>query len=155
MDSDIAGGCVSESRELAEKCQQSAYISISTLPRTIWAKPPKCSRTLIVGTMEALKAEVAAKRKALQDDTGRPTKYMRRGDIERLQEEQQVKEAKEREDATRREAEAEAEAQAVAAKASIVSLDYSIEDIHVLIRKWRAGPFTVVYELATSNNISA
>lgn len=103
--------------------------------------------------MEALKAEVAAKRKALQDDTGRPTKYMRRGDIERLQEEQQVKEAKEREEATRREA--EAEAQAVAAKASIVSLDYTIEDIHVLIRKWRAGPFTVVYELATSNNISA
>jgi pre-mRNA-splicing factor 18 len=71
--------------------------------------------------MEALKAEVAAKRKALQDDTTRPTKYMRRGDIERLQkEEEQLKEAKEREEAARREA--EAEAKAIAAKASIVSL---------------------------------
>jgi hypothetical protein len=42
--------------------------------------------------MDALKAEVAAKRKAIQDDpivASRPTKYMRRGDIERLKQEQE------------------------------------------------------------------
>ena len=41
--------------------------------------------------MDALKAEIAAKRKALQNDQSandRPAKYMRRGDIERLKEEQ-------------------------------------------------------------------
>lgn len=41
--------------------------------------------------MDALKAELALKRKALKDDpvTARPTKYMRRGDVERLKEEQE------------------------------------------------------------------
>ena len=42
--------------------------------------------------MQALKAEIAAKRKAIQDNSAnRPTKYMRRGDIERLQMEQEMK----------------------------------------------------------------
>ncbi|TFK70297.1 Prp18-domain-containing protein [Pluteus cervinus] len=44
--------------------------------------------------MDTLKAEIAAKRKVLQDDTTtnpRPSKYMRRGDIERLKEEQEAK----------------------------------------------------------------
>lgn len=42
--------------------------------------------------MDALKAELALKRKALKDDpilASKPTKYMRRGDIERLKEEQE------------------------------------------------------------------
>lgn len=46
-------------------------------------------------TMDALKAEIASKRKAIQDDplvSARPTKYMRRGDIEKLKEEQELKE---------------------------------------------------------------
>lgn len=40
--------------------------------------------------MDALKAEIASKRKALQDEisTLRPTKYMRRADIERMKEEE-------------------------------------------------------------------
>lgn len=41
--------------------------------------------------MDALKAEIALKRKNLSETSavgGRPTKYMRRGDIERLKEEQ-------------------------------------------------------------------
>ncbi|PPQ73180.1 hypothetical protein CVT26_014779 [Gymnopilus dilepis] len=49
--------------------------------------------------MDALKAEIATKRKALQDDpllAGRPTKYMRRGEIERLREEQEQKERAEK-----------------------------------------------------------
>ena len=42
-------------------------------------------------TMEALKAEIASKRKAIQDDPiDRPSKYMKRGDLERLREEQEL-----------------------------------------------------------------
>lgn len=52
--------------------------------------------------MEFLKAEIAQKRKALQEETSnapRPNKYMRRGELEKLKEEQERKEreAKERE----------------------------------------------------------
>ena len=51
-------------------------------------------------SMDALKAEIASKRKALQDEpsTSRRTKYMRRGDVERRKEEEELKakEAKER-----------------------------------------------------------
>ena len=64
--------------------------------------------------MDALKAEIALKRKSLQElplGDGRPTKYMRRGDIERLKEEQErkakeEKEAKKREEARKKEKEA-------------------------------------------------
>lgn len=62
--------------------------------------------------MEALKAEIALKRKTLEIPAvdGRPTKYMRKGDIERLKEEQErkareEKEAKEREKKEKEEAE--------------------------------------------------
>ncbi|KAK0469972.1 Prp18 domain-containing protein [Desarmillaria tabescens] len=71
--------------------------------------------------MDALKAEIASKRKALEGGSSeRPTKYMRRGDLERLKEEQERKEREEaeaKEQATREEAEAKAAA-AKAAKAS-------------------------------------
>jgi pre-mRNA-splicing factor 18 len=56
--------------------------------------------------MDALKAEIASKRKALENVPPRPTKYMRRGDIERMKEEE---EQKAREEAAKK---AEAEAQA-------------------------------------------
>jgi len=51
--------------------------------------------------MDALKAEIALKRKALQDDpTGeRPNKYMRKGDIERMRLEREQKEREEKETA--------------------------------------------------------
>lgn len=40
--------------------------------------------------MDALKAEIAAKRKILEAENGsRPTKYMRRGDIEKMKQEQE------------------------------------------------------------------
>ncbi|KAJ7726050.1 Prp18 domain-containing protein [Mycena maculata] len=39
--------------------------------------------------MDALLAEVAAKRKAINDDPPRPSKYMRRGDIDRLRQEEE------------------------------------------------------------------
>ena len=65
--------------------------------------------------MDALKAEIALKRKVLEVPVpdGRPSKYMRKGDIDRLKEEQErkaredkeAKEAKEREEREKREAE--------------------------------------------------
>ncbi|KAF8207557.1 Prp18 domain-containing protein [Mycena galopus ATCC 62051] len=62
--------------------------------------------------MDALLQEVAAKRKAINDGPARPTKYMRRGDIERLQQEE---EHRERRDAEARDAEVAAATAAVAA----------------------------------------
>jgi pre-mRNA-splicing factor 18 len=47
--------------------------------------------------MDALKAEIATKRKPVLDNSTRPTKYMRRGDIERLKEEQEQKAQEEKE----------------------------------------------------------
>ena len=41
--------------------------------------------------MDALKAEIATKRKAIQDDVQGPSKYMRRGDLERLKADQEQK----------------------------------------------------------------
>ncbi|KAG6900590.1 hypothetical protein C0993_008308 [Termitomyces sp. T159_Od127] len=58
--------------------------------------------------MDALRAEINSKRKALQDDTLRPTKYMRKGDIERMKEEAKAREQREREEAKQRESEAKA-----------------------------------------------
>src|SRR6266702_1504426 len=55
--------------------------------------------------MDALKAEIASKRKARDNGPPRPNKYMRRGDIERMKEEE---EQKAREEAVKK-AEAEAE----------------------------------------------
>lgn len=48
--------------------------------------------------MDGLLAELAAKRKALDsgDVDGRPTKYMRRGEIERLREEKERREQEEK-----------------------------------------------------------
>lgn len=45
--------------------------------------------------MDALKAEIALKRKNLTDNNDRPNKYMRRGDIEKMRLEQERKEAEE------------------------------------------------------------
>ncbi|KAI0648859.1 pre-mRNA splicing factor [Trametes meyenii] len=50
--------------------------------------------------MDSLKAEIAVKRKALEipaTEGARPTKYMRRGELERLKEEQEKRENKEKE----------------------------------------------------------
>jgi pre-mRNA-splicing factor 18 len=74
--------------------------------------------------MDALKAVVAEKRKAIVEDNGsseRPNKYMRRGEIERLKEEAKAREEKERrdqEEAARLEAETK---KAAAAKPASVS----------------------------------
>ena len=47
--------------------------------------------------MDALKAEIALKRKSVGTGAGsRPTKYMRRGDIERIKQEEEQKAKQER-----------------------------------------------------------
>ncbi|VDB94273.1 unnamed protein product [Peniophora sp. CBMAI 1063] len=68
--------------------------------------------------MDILKAEIAAKRKAGEGDNGRPKKYMRKGDIERmrLEEEQRAKEEKERLAREQEEQARQAKAAAAAAK---------------------------------------
>ncbi|KAL1745773.1 Prp18 domain-containing protein [Schizophyllum fasciatum] len=62
--------------------------------------------------MDALKAEIATKRKAIEVD-GRPSKYMRRGDLERLREQEEAaKKAAEREARERERQAAEEKARA-------------------------------------------
>jgi pre-mRNA-splicing factor 18 len=56
--------------------------------------------------MDALKAEIASKRKALDNAPPRPNKYMRRGDIERMKEEE---EREAREEAAKKAEEAQAQ----------------------------------------------
>ncbi|KXN85868.1 Pre-mRNA-splicing factor 18 [Leucoagaricus sp. SymC.cos] len=71
--------------------------------------------------MDSLKALVAEKRKVIQDDSARPTKYMRRGDIERIKEEQEAKEQEEKrlaEEAKKREEEAKKAAKKAARSTS-------------------------------------
>lgn len=50
---------------------------------------PDLART---ATMDALKAEIAKKRKAAEEAAGeRPTKYMKKGELERLEREKEAK----------------------------------------------------------------
>lgn len=65
--------------------------------------PPSTSRQTHLAysslyTMDALKAEIALKRKTIDSSNGqpRPSKYMRKGDIERLREEQEKQDREER-----------------------------------------------------------
>lgn len=67
--------------------------------------------------MDALKAEIASKRKALEEVPARPNKYMRRGDLERLKEEEERK-AREKQAEERERLEKEKAEQAAAASAS-------------------------------------
>lgn len=73
--------------------------------------------------MDALKGLIAEKRKNIDDDTQRPNKYMRRGDIERLKEEQERKaqeEKRAKQEAEKKDA-AERAAAERARKVSLVS----------------------------------
>jgi pre-mRNA-splicing factor 18 len=85
--------------------------------------------------MDALKAEIASKRKAIQNDpveSSRPTKYMRRGDIERLKQEQELeaKEDGERNEREERERRDEAAALKKATRMKVcVCLSYLVSDL--------------------------
>ena len=131
----VEGDGLREGRVTAEGW--SAYVSIWTL------------------TMDALKAELAAKRKAIEDDPipGRQTKYMRRGDLDRLKEEQERK-VREEKAAAEKEAQAEREAKALATKASKVCVLCCYFAQSILILGWRTGPFKISYQLASSRFIN-
>lgn len=78
--------------------------------------------------MNSLKAEIASKRKALDNAPPRATKYMRRGEIERMKEEE---ERKAREEAAKKAAEAEAESLALPEVRSTTPLrKYTQNDIY-------------------------
>ncbi|KIJ57637.1 hypothetical protein HYDPIDRAFT_34919, partial [Hydnomerulius pinastri MD-312] len=60
--------------------------------------------------MDALKAEIALKRKTVEADvSSRPTKYLRRGDIERMKQEEEQKAKEEKERVAQEEAQKKAE----------------------------------------------
>ena len=42
-------------------------------------------------SLDALKAEIATKRKLVTDENSKPSKYMRRGELEKLKEEEELK----------------------------------------------------------------
>lgn len=91
--------------------------------------------------MDALKAEIASKRKAIQNDpVARPTKYMRRGDIERLKEEHEAKVREQQDNAKARATREEAEKKAATAKTK-VCLSYFIQISQSLICDSRTGSF--------------
>lgn len=62
--------------------------------------------------MDFLKAELNSKRKALEQDSARPNKYMRRGELEKLREEQERKE-RQAQEKSKLEAEAKAKSKQV------------------------------------------
>jgi len=91
------------------------------------------------GTMDGLLAEVASKRKALESDAQRPAKYMRRGELERLREEEEQKRKLEK-DAQEAAAKQEKETAAAVAAAKRAKVCISLFILkQVLILKWRAG----------------
>lgn len=83
------------------------------------------SRLSLLAIMNGLLAEIATKRKSLAVDNSdeRPSKYMRRGEIERLKEEKERK-AKEQQASQDRAAKEAAQAKAAAEKAAKVCSRY-------------------------------
>jgi hypothetical protein len=70
------------------------HLELSDISLVGWWRNEKCAAYVITFTlpMDALKAEIASKRKAVEESSlSRPTKYMRRGELERLREEQEQK----------------------------------------------------------------
>lgn len=76
--------------------------------------------------MDALKAEIAVKRKAVEGDrSSRPTKYLRRGELERLKEEEERKAREEKERVAREEAQRQAEMSSMRRKEKVSILRLS------------------------------
>ena len=105
--------------------------------------------------MDALKADIAAKRKAIQDDpvnAARPTKYMRRGDMERLKQDEELNVRQDKEKVVRALKEG-AEAKVAAAKPSKVCSSYlRYSTTYVLNLKWRTDSITVLCQLSLCHN---
>ena len=98
--------------------------------------------------MDALKAEIAQKRKAADTSTnGRPQKYMRKGDLERLKEEQERKAREEKEAQERAERE-RIEREAAEKSQAKVSLTPHRLRCPRLIYDWRTGCCTYCFWLS-------
>ena len=96
----------------------------------------------ITMSLDALKAEITSKRKGSNNDSisERPTKYMRRGELEKLKEEAERKKKEEQEAAKRKEQEEKDAARAkVGAKVSISSR--SFRNVCVLKRVYLENSF--------------
>lgn len=98
--------------------------------------------------MEALKAEIAAKRKALDDvSSSRPQKYMRRGDLERMKEEQE-RQAREDKEKSEREAEESRRAAEKANSKPKVGVFFSVDPPCIVERMYSSGCPTTYLEFA-------
>ena len=75
-------------------------------------------------SLDALKAEIATKRKGSDGPSGRPTKYMRRGELEKLKEEEERRRKEEEEAARRKDDEAKSKAK-IGAKVSTLHFGMS------------------------------
>jgi hypothetical protein len=82
--------------------------------------------------MDALKAEIASKRKTLDNASQRPNKYMRRGDIEKMKEEE---ERKAREEAAKK-AEDDAQKAALLKVRSTCQTPFFKYTTKILRRRW-------------------
>lgn len=95
--------------------------------------------------MDALKAEIAAKRKNLEDPgvAARPTKYMRRGDLERLKEEEERKVQEEKR--KKEEEEAKLRKEAATERLRLATLKVSMHSVRSvgmrLNRGWSRSPY--------------
>lgn len=89
-------------------------------------------------SLDALKSEIAVKRKLTADDAARPSKYMRRGELEKLKEEQERKEKEGKEKQKRKKEQEEREAAEAKARLK-VSCYFSNYFVRVLRRPWRTG----------------
>ena len=83
----------------------------------------RSTNSRLISTMDALKAEIATKRKAIQDDVQGPSKYMRRGDLERLKVEQEQK--------------AREEGEKLAASHVSACVFYPLSPFHLISFHWR------------------
>lgn len=79
-------------------------------------------------SLDALKSEIATKRKLATEDVSRPTKYMRRGELEKLKAEQERKEKEEKEKQRRKQEQEDREAKEVKERQKVSYLRLSFCD---------------------------
>lgn len=89
---------------------------------------------ILRSTMDSLKALVAEKRKSIDNDSARPAKYMRRGDLERIKEEQEAKVREEQQ--LVQEAKKREESEKAPKKVSLVHI---LSLVQTLMLIWRAA----------------
>lgn len=116
--------------------------SVSVHPSPTVIRIPQYQYPHTIAIMDALKAEIALKRKSVGTDIGsRPTKYMRRGDIERIKQEEEQKAKQER---------AREEQEAAQNKAESISTEQGKPDANVSIPPRAVPTLTCEWKEPTS-----